>query len=89
MANITVNIGGKDFPLTVEEHATAEVKDAAELINQKITHHQQQFKVDVKDALAMCALEFVTQHLQWQKQSAQWETAEKGIDHLLDRLQQS
>jgi hypothetical protein len=82
VATIKVIIAGKEFPLTVDESTQQEVVHAAETINQKILQHQQQFKVDVKDALAMCALEFATLNSQLQSQAKEWQEAQAEIEAL-------
>ena len=87
MATLKVSIAGKEFPLTVDESTHQEVQDAANTINQKIQDHQQQFKVDVKDALAMCALEFATMNNQLQKQAKEWQQAQTEITSLHFTLQ--
>ncbi len=87
MATLNVTIAGKEFPLTVDESTYDEVLQAAASINQKIQQHQQQFKVDVKDALAMCALEYAAQNSQLQKQSQELQNAQTEIDALLFTLQ--
>lgn len=87
MATLKVSIAGKEFPLTVDESTHQEVQDAANTINQKIQDHQQQFKVDVKDALAMCALEFATMNSQLQKQAQEWQQAQTEITSLHFTLQ--
>ncbi len=87
MATLKVTIAGKEFPLTVDESTHNEVLAAVELINQKIQQHQHQFKVDVKDALAMCALEFATHNGQLQKVALEWEQAQTEIDTLHTTLQ--
>ena len=71
MATLKVIIAGKEFPLTVDDSKHEEVLKAADTINQKIQKHQEQFKVDVKDALAMCALEYATQNTQLQQDFVQ------------------
>jgi cell division protein ZapA (FtsZ GTPase activity inhibitor) len=80
LETIKVNIAGKDFPLTVEAGSQKDVIQAAALINQKIKQYQDQFKVDAKDALSMCALEYITQTLQLQKEAGDWEAANGRID---------
>jgi cell division protein ZapA (FtsZ GTPase activity inhibitor) len=87
VATLKVTIAGKEFPLTVDENTHQEVMHAAESINQKIQQHQQQFKVDVKDALAMCALEFATLNTQLQKQAKEWQQAQSEIEALHFTLQ--
>ncbi|MCX6189322.1 MAG: cell division protein ZapA [Bacteroidetes bacterium] len=87
MATLKVTIAGKEFPLTVDESTHNEVLQAAESINQKILQHQQQFKVDVKDALAMCALEFATLNCQLQKTAHEWHQVQTEIDALHFTLQ--
>ncbi len=87
VATIKVSIAGKEFPLTVDESAQQEVHHAAETINQKIQQHQQDFKVDLKDALAMCALEFATLNSQLQKQAREWQQASTAIEALHFTLQ--
>ena len=87
MATLKVIIAGKEFPLTVDENTHGEVQLAANAINQKIQDHQQQFKVDVKDALAMCALEFATLNSQLQKQAKEWQQAQTEIEALHFTLQ--
>ena len=71
----------------MEEGSQKDVTQAAALINQKIKQHQEQFKVDVKDALAMCALEYITQTMQLQKQAGELKTAGQGIDSVYRLLQ--
>ncbi len=87
VATLKVIIAGREFPLTVDENTHDEVLQAAESINQKIQQHQQQFKVDVKDALAMCALEFATLNSQLQKSTQEWHQAQTEIDALHFALQ--
>lgn len=87
MATLKVIIAGKEFPLTVDDSAHTEVLQAAESINQKIQQHQDQFKVDVKDALAMCALEYATLNSQLQKASQEWQKVQTEIDALHFTLQ--
>jgi cell division protein ZapA len=89
LETIKVNIAGKEFPLTVEDGSQNDVKQAAAIINQKIKQHQDQFKVELKDALAMCALEFVTQNMQLQKKEGELETASTGIDSVYQLLRNS
>jgi cell division protein ZapA (FtsZ GTPase activity inhibitor) len=86
LETIRVNIAGKEFPLSVEDGSQHDVKQAAAIINQKIKQHQEQYKVEVKDALAMCALEFVTQNMQLQQKDGEWQSAGKSLDTVYQLL---
>jgi len=82
VATLKVTIAGKEFPLTVDESTHQQVLEATDMINQKIEEHQQQYQVDVKDALAMCALELATINSQLQLQASEWNQAQKELDTL-------
>lgn len=71
----------------MDESTHNQVLEAAELINQKIDEHQQQYHVDVKDALAMCALELATLNSQLQLQAKEWNQAQQELDTLRFTLQ--
>jgi cell division protein ZapA len=86
LETIKVNIAGKEFPLSVEQGSMEDVKKAAAIINQKIKKHQEQFNVEVKDALAMCALEFVTQNMQLQQKEGEWQTAGESLNSVYELL---
>ncbi len=87
MATLKVTIAGKEFPLTVDQDTHDQVLEAAAMINQKIEEHQQQFKVDEKDALAMCSLELATLNSQLQRQAQEWQHAHNEIEAIHATLQ--
>lgn len=71
--SVKVEIAGGIYPLKVQSEDEADVKQAVELINQKIDEFERNFSVkDKKDILVMVTLQLVSQ-LQKQKNQAESE----------------
>ncbi len=61
--SITVNIGGRVYPLTVSPEEEQSIRNAAKRVNDNIQHLQDEYAVqDMKDLLAMTALQMATQY---------------------------
>ncbi|MCC6684848.1 MAG: cell division protein ZapA [Bacteroidia bacterium] len=61
---IKVNIADRHYPLKIAEADEARVREAANMINQRVKAYFEHFSVkDKQDVLAMCALELATENL--------------------------
>jgi cell division protein ZapA (FtsZ GTPase activity inhibitor) len=75
--NIKVEIAGSVYPLKVDEDDEQSIKEAVNLINNKIAEFERKYAVrDKKDVLGMVMLQLVSQLY---KQAS---TSEKEISHL-------
>jgi len=75
--NIKVEIAGSIFPLKVNAEDEQNIKEAVELINNKIAEFEKNYAIrDKKDVLAMVMLQLVAQLYK------QANTAEKELSHL-------
>ncbi len=71
--SVKVEIAGGIYPLKVKDEDEHSVKEAVELINQKISELEKTYGIkDKKDVLAMVALQLVSE-LQKQKSTAEKE----------------
>lgn len=62
--SIRVNIGDRFYPLKIDAAEEETVRKAAKLINETSDYYRQNFPVkDKQDALALAALQFVTELL--------------------------
>ncbi len=69
--SVKVEIAGRIYPLKVKSEDEADVKQAVELINQKIDEFERNFSIkDKKDILVMVTLQLVSE-LQKQKNQAE------------------
>lgn len=72
--SIRVNIGDRFYPLKIDAAEEETVRRAAKLINEKSDFYRQNFPVkDKQDAIALAALEFVTDLLHAQANSEEEE----------------
>ncbi|MFN3916230.1 MAG: cell division protein ZapA [Flavobacteriales bacterium] len=63
--SIRLTIGGRVYPLTVEQHEEKSVLKAAEKINEFISEFKKAYGInDMQDLLAMTALRITTEHTQ-------------------------
>jgi cell division protein ZapA len=61
---IKVNIADRHYPLKIATADEARVREAANMINQRVKEYFEHFSVkDKQDVLAMCALELATENL--------------------------
>src|SRR5688500_15045304 len=75
--NIKVDIAGSVFPLKVNAEDEQDIKEAVDLINNKIAEFEKNYAIkDKKDVLGMVMLQLVSQLY---KQAS---TAEKELSHL-------
>jgi cell division protein ZapA (FtsZ GTPase activity inhibitor) len=75
--NIKVEIAGSVFPLKVDAEDEQNIKEAVNLINNKIAEFERKYAIrDKKDVLGMVMLQLVSQLY---KQAS---TAEKELSHL-------
>jgi cell division protein ZapA len=75
--NIKVEVAGSIFPLKVNAEDEQSIKEAVELINNKIAEFEKNYAVkDRKDVLSMVLLQLVSQLYK------QANTAEKELSHL-------
>ena len=62
--SVKVEIAGGFYPLIVKAHYEANVKQAVELINEKISEFEKKFGIkDKKDVLAMVSLQLISELL--------------------------
>ena len=60
--SIKVNIAGRIYPLTINDHEEEGIRKAAKLLNERVKEHENNFAVrDKQDLLAMCALQFANE----------------------------
>lgn len=80
--SININIANRSYPLIIHQNDEELVRNAGKLINQKLQIFFEQFSVkDYQDALAMFALQYVTDSL---KEKSAIENQEKELNnHLL------
>lgn len=75
--NIKVEIAGSSFPLKVDLEDEQNIKEAVDLINNKIAEFEKKYAIkDKKDVLSMVMLQLVAQYYK------QANTAEKELGHL-------
>lgn len=75
--NIKVEVAGSIFPLKVNAEDEQNIKEAVELINNKIAEFEKNYAIkDKKDVLSMVMLQLVAQLYK------QANTAEKELSHL-------
>lgn len=75
--NIKVEIAGSVFPLKVNAEDEQNIKEAVDLINNKIAEFEKNYAIkDKKDVLGMVMLQLVSQLYK------QTNTAEKELSHL-------
>lgn len=67
--SITVRVGGKSYPMTVEGAEEEEkVRKAETVIRERIALFESQYGIrDVRDLLSMCVLQFATEAMQGQE----------------------
>ncbi|MFN4083045.1 MAG: cell division protein ZapA [Bacteroidia bacterium] len=69
--SIHINIASRAYPLIINSNDEATVRQAGKLINDKLQVFYEQFSIkDNQDALAMFALQFVTDYLKEKEQQA-------------------
>ena len=81
---ISVRVGGKSYPMTVESPEEEEtIRKAERLIRSRITLYESNYAItDTKDLLSMCLLQFATEAI------SKTEQAENGDLQVMERLQQ-
>jgi cell division protein ZapA (FtsZ GTPase activity inhibitor) len=68
--SIKVSIAGRLYPLTIETSEEEGIRNAAKIINDRITYYKENYAVkDNQDLLAMAALEIVTELQQKQTEN--------------------
>jgi cell division protein ZapA (FtsZ GTPase activity inhibitor) len=72
--SVKIQVAGRTYPLTVEDHEESFVNDAAKRINDRVAQLEARYAVrDKQDLLAMAALQFATMYLESQNKSASQE----------------
>lgn len=61
MLSITVILAERHYPLKIKRTDEEKVRKAAKVINEKILQYKQRYAGDIQDALAMTALQLVSQ----------------------------
>jgi len=80
--SIKVTIANRVYPLTIERSEEENVRKAVKLIEEKIRFFEKNYSVrDVQDLLAMCALQFANEALEFETRNLVDE------DGLLDKLE--
>lgn len=87
---IKINIGNRTYPLVVNPEDEAQVKRAADMVNDKLRSYVDTYSVaDQADLLSMCALFFATEmaRINEQQEREQSELADKlaRIEALIDK----
>lgn len=79
---ISVRIGGKSYPMTVESPEEEEtIRKAERLIRSRMTLYETNYTItDMKDLLGMCLLQFATEAIE------KTEQADKGDFQVTERL---
>jgi cell division protein ZapA (FtsZ GTPase activity inhibitor) len=68
--SINVTIADRRYPMKIHRHEEEKIRKAVKVLNERILQYQQRFKVkDQQDLLAMTALQFVIQNIDWAHQS--------------------
>ena len=84
--SIKVNIADRFYPLKVDPKQEEIIRQAAQLINQKIKLLQQQFGgYDKQDMLSMAILEITSELLMMKQQGSE---VEQGITKEMEEIQQ-
>jgi len=86
--NITVNIAGRPYKMTVKPQQEETVRKATKLVNRAITEYAHSFEYsDQQDLVAMVALQFATDAVSLQKEKnfreKEMEQKLKEMDQLL------
>lgn len=86
---IKVTIAGRTYPLTIKRDEEELVRSAAKLINDNITHLEQNYAVrDKQDLLAMTALQYTNKYLDGKEHQAVDGPELQDLKDLSDRLDQ-
>jgi cell division protein ZapA (FtsZ GTPase activity inhibitor) len=85
--SIKVTIGNRQYPLKVKKSEEERVLRAAKMLNDRISDYEQQYAVtDKLDLVAMCAMQFATELVNFTEESAKTELAASKELELLDQL---
>ena len=67
-----VNLAGRHYPMTVHADEEETIRKAGKLINDMIRNFEQNYDIrDKQDALAMCALQFVSKSMDLEQTESQ------------------
>ncbi|MDO5656582.1 MAG: cell division protein ZapA [Flavobacteriaceae bacterium] len=70
-----ITIAGRQYPMTVHEHEEETIRKAGKEINEMIKIFEQKYDIrDKQDALAMCALQFVSKSMTMEKSESDNDT---------------
>lgn len=92
--SIKVTIAGRVYPLSIQDHEEEKIREAAKVIDELVKKFETKYAVkDKQDLLAMCALQFATQKLNFEKSKSGRETEDNNElkaldDYLSDYLSQ-
>jgi cell division protein ZapA len=86
LKNVALEIGGKTYPLRVDPAQEADLLTAAESVNRRLREYEKAFGLrDVRDLLAMCALQFSAEHIRIQRDSSgNTDSLQRELDELLE-----
>jgi len=82
--SININIAGRAYPLLINASEEEIIRQAGKIINEKLQFFSEQFSVkDNQDAIAMFALQYVTDHL---KQKVHTAEEDKRLNNRLNEV---
>jgi len=82
--SIKVSIAGRVYPLSVLQEEEGRIREAAKVIDEMVKNFETKYAVkDKQDLLAMCALQFATQKMDFEEGSEkQLEDSERELKNL-------
>ena len=87
---LKVNIAGRHYPMSVKAEEEEVIRKAGKQINELIKDFEQKYDIrDKQDALAMCALQFVSKSIGTEKnEEDDDEKTQLRLRKIIDELQQ-
>lgn len=87
---LKVNIAGRHYPMTVNSEEEEIIRSAGKEINKLIKDFEEKYDIrDKQDALAMCALQYVSKSLGLEKKDSESnESQQMRLRKLIDNLHQ-
>lgn len=86
--SISVRIGGKSYPMTVDSPTEEEtIRKAEKLIRERMGMYEKNYAItDVRDLLGMCVLQFATEAVEHEERS---QSVEQDVADRLRELEES
>lgn len=82
--SIKITIANRVYPLSIQDHEEEKIREAAKVIDELVKNFETKYAVkDKQDLLAMCALQFATQKLNFEdKRSEVTDETDKELKKL-------